>query len=109
MRRVELRIVGVLADPDVVPDRGQLRVVELDAGVHAVVGRAVGRQAPGVVGVGLVQGEAGRGGLRRPGSGVTLLNAVPATDQVVPPSADLSTKAEAQQNPCLGLKFVIVV
>src|SRR5258708_9329669 len=69
MGGVELRVVGVLAEPDVVPDRGELRGVELDAGVHAVVGGAVGRQAAGIVGVDLIQGQPGGGRLRRAGRG----------------------------------------
>src|SRR5258707_6835607 len=69
MRGVELRVGRVLAEPDVVPDGGQLRGVELDARVHAVVGGAVGRQAAGVVGVDLVQGEPCSLGLRGAGRG----------------------------------------
>src|SRR5579875_4031614 len=40
VRCVELRVVGIRADPDVMPDRGQCWAVELDAGVDAVVGGA---------------------------------------------------------------------
>src|SRR5260370_10557658 len=67
MRAVELRVERVLADPGVVPDRGQLRGVELDARVHAVIRGGVRRQAAGVVGVDLVEFEPGTGRLRGAG------------------------------------------
>src|SRR6266852_6893575 len=51
MRRVKLRIEGVLGEPDVAADSLQVRAVELDARVDAVIGRSIWRQAAGVAGV----------------------------------------------------------
>src|SRR5712692_4415866 len=45
VRRVQLRIEAVLGDPDVIADSLQVRTVELNAGVDAVVGRPIRRQA----------------------------------------------------------------
>src|SRR6266851_987156 len=65
LHRVELRVPGMAADPDVVALRDEVGLVELDAGVDTVVGRAVGRQGPGEPDVGRVQREAGARGLSR--------------------------------------------
>src|SRR5215475_2062828 len=63
---VELRVPGVAAQPDVVPDRGEIGLVELDAGVDAVIARPVRRQASSVIRVAAVQSQPGR--QRLPGS-----------------------------------------
>src|ERR1700693_4704273 len=57
---IELRIPRVPAQPDVVADRIEVGIVELDAGVDAVVARSIWRQASRVIGVAAVERQPGR-------------------------------------------------
>src|SRR5947208_11699805 len=57
MWRIQLRIPGVLGEPDVVPQWREGVAVELHAGVDAVVGGPIRRQAARIIRVNLVKGE----------------------------------------------------
>ncbi len=61
--RVQLRVPGVLGEPDVVPERRKGDIVELHTGVDAVVGGTVWRQGAHIIRVDLVKGEASSGSL----------------------------------------------
>src|SRR2546428_2129863 len=69
VRRVELRVPGVLREPDVVSPWRQGGCVELDTRVHAVVRRAVRGQRAAVVGIRGVECDTRRRRLRRPSGG----------------------------------------
>ena len=58
MRRIQLRIPGVLGKPDVMSERSQGSIVELHTGIDAVVARSIRRQAATIIGIGLVKGNA---------------------------------------------------
>src|SRR2546428_8897638 len=69
VRRVELRVPGVLREPDVVSPWCQGGRVELDARVHAVVRGTVRRERAAVVGISGVTWATRRPPLRPPHSG----------------------------------------
>ena len=58
MWRIQLRIPGVLGEPDVVPEWRKGGTVELHAGVDAIVGGPIRRQAARIIRVNLVKREA---------------------------------------------------
>src|SRR5438445_11183734 len=89
VRRVELRVPGVLREPDVVSPWCQGGRVELDARVHAVVRGTVRRQRPAIVGIRGVECDTRRRRLRRPSGGT-------GEPPVVEPDADRAVRGDVE-------------
>src|SRR5712692_5558463 len=85
VRRVQLRVPGVLGEPDIVPEWREGGTVELHTGVDAVVG--------GNIRVGLVKGEASANSLGSSGRG-TIQAAIVEGHTYCPTGGDRQVRLE---------------